>query len=82
MVAVLMLAIAMVLLVDRFYGHSTLAFAAAIVVLVIANAPMVRFNCPGCGRNLFFRGVLVVPWPRRICRTCGHDCDSVAPQNR
>jgi hypothetical protein len=72
----------MVALVDRFFGHSTLAFAAAIIVLVIANAPMLRFNCPACGKNAFFRGVLVVPWPNRICSACGHDCNAADPQNR
>ncbi len=63
--------------VDRFYGHSTLAFAAAIVALVIANTPMLRFNCPGCGKNAFFRGLLVVPWPNRRCSRCGRDLDAV-----
>lgn len=82
MLGVLALAITMVVLVDRLYGHSTLAFAGAIVMLVIANAPMLRFNCPACGTNLFFRGVLVVPWPNRNCSACGHDCSTVDPQNR
>jgi len=49
---------------------------------VIANAPMLRFNCPACGKNAFFRGVLVVPWPNRICSACGHDCNAADPQNR
>lgn len=82
MLGVLALAIGLVVLVDRVYGHSTLAFAAAIIMLVIANAPMLRFNCPACGKNLFFRGVLVVPWPNRICSACGHDCESGNSQNR
>jgi hypothetical protein len=82
MLGVLVLAITMVALVDRFFGHSTLAFAAAIIMLVIANAPMLRFNCPACGKNAFFRGVLVVPWPNRICSACGHDCNAADPQNR
>jgi hypothetical protein len=82
MLGVLVLAITMVALVDRFFGHSTLAFAAAIIMLVIANAPMLRFNCADCGKNAFFRGVLVVPWPNRICSACGHDCSAADPQNR
>lgn len=73
MLGVLALAVLLVAVVDRLYGHSALAFAAAIVLLVIANAPMLRFNCPRCGKNAFFRGILVVPWPNRICTRCGLD---------
>ncbi|MFL0356368.1 hypothetical protein ACI5KX_07785 [Erythrobacter sp. GH1-10] len=71
MLGALMLSILFVLVVDRFYGHSTIAFALAIVGLVAANAPMLRFNCPTCGKNLFFRGIFVVPWPNRVCGKCG-----------
>lgn len=67
--------------VDRFYGHSTLAFAAAIVALVIANTPMLRFNCPNCGKNAFMRGLFVLPWPNRICTRCGHDLDRPLAKN-
>ena len=73
MLAVLAIAVLLVAVVDRFYGHSTLAFAAAIILLVLTNAPMLRFNCPDCGKNAFFRGILVVPWPNRICTRCGLD---------
>jgi len=45
------------------------------MLLLIANAPMLRFNCPQCGKNAFFRGVFVVLWPNRICTRCGHDLD-------
>lgn len=83
MAGVLALAILLVVAVDRFYGHSTIAFTLAIVMLLVANAPMVRFNCPQCGKNAFFRGPLVVFWPNRICRRCGHDLDRPDPsQNR
>lgn len=82
MLGVLALAVLLVVTVDRVYGHSTLAFAAAIMMLLIANAPMLRFNCPRCGKNAFFRGVLVVPWPNRICTRCGADLGAVDSQNR
>jgi hypothetical protein len=82
MLGVLALAILLVAVVDRFYGHSTLAFAAAIVLLVITNAPMLRFNCPQCGKNAFFRGVFVVLWPNRVCSRCGLDLDVPHSQNR
>lgn len=82
MLGVLALAVLVVLAVDRFYGHSSLAFAAAIAMLIIANAPMLRFNCPECGKNAFFRGVFVVPWPNRTCTRCGLDLDAPPSQNR
>lgn len=75
MAAVTALAVLIVVAADRFYGHSALAFAAAIVMLILANAPMLKFNCPKCGKNAFFRGPLVVFWPNRVCTRCGHDLD-------
>jgi predicted RNA-binding Zn-ribbon protein involved in translation (DUF1610 family) len=71
MAGALVLAILFVLVIDTYLGHSTLAFGAAIVGLVIANARMLTFNCPKCGKNLFFRGIFVVPWPNRLCGRCG-----------
>jgi predicted RNA-binding Zn-ribbon protein involved in translation (DUF1610 family) len=82
MLGVLVLAVLLVLGVDRLYGHSSLAFAAAIVMLLVANAPMLRFNCPACGKNAFFRGILVVPWPNRICTRCGQDLKTPPSQDR
>ncbi|MEL6529524.1 MAG: hypothetical protein AAGK01_10315 [Pseudomonadota bacterium] len=76
MLTALLLSITVVLAVDQFYGHSTIAFALAIIGLVIANTPMMRLNCPQCGKNLFFRGMFVVPWPNRICGRCGLELDS------
>lgn len=73
MLGALALAVLLVATADRLLGHSTLAFAAAIVLLIFANAPMLRFNCPRCGKNAFFRGVLVVPWPNRVCTRCRLD---------
>jgi hypothetical protein len=75
MLAMLALAVLLVVVVDRVYGHSTLAFAAAIILLVVANAPMLRLNCQHCGKNAFFRGVFVIPWPNRVCTRCAHDLD-------
>lgn len=82
MLGVLALAIVLVAVVDHFHGHSTLAFVAAIGLLLVANAPMLRFNCPKCGKNAFFRGPFVVLWPNRICTRCGHDLDGHPSQNR
>jgi ribosomal protein S27AE len=82
MLGALALAIGIVVTVDRLYGHSSIAFAAAILLLVVANAPMLRFNCPHCGKNLFFRGIFVVPWPNRTCTRCGTALDMANPQKR
>ncbi|WP_379921152.1 hypothetical protein [Erythrobacter sp. R86502] len=71
----------LVVTVDQVWGHSTLAFAAAILLLLIANAPMLRFNCPTCGKNAFFRGIFVVPWPNRICKRCGRDLSENPPRH-
>jgi predicted RNA-binding Zn-ribbon protein involved in translation (DUF1610 family) len=76
MLGVLALTILFVAVVEVFFGHSNLAFAAAIIALISANARMLTFNCPQCGKNLFFRGALVVFWPQRICGRCGCDCDA------
>lgn len=82
MLGVLALAVLLVVAVDRIYGHSSLAFAAAIMMLIFANAPMLRFNCANCGKNAFFRGPFVIPWPNRICSRCGLDLAAPPSQNR
>lgn len=81
MLAVVALAVLLVVVVDQLYGHSTIAFAAAIVLLVAANTPMLRFNCQQCGKNAFFRGIFVIPWPTRVCARCGDDLDRQLPKN-
>ena len=71
----LVVAILFVAVVERFFGHSSLAFGVAIIGLVFANRRMLGYNCPACGNNVFFRGIFVVPWPNRVCGRCGHDLD-------
>lgn len=82
MLGVLTMAVLLVVTVDRFYGQSTFALAAAIVLLLVANAPMLRFNCTRCGKNAFFRGPFVLPWPNRTCTRCGLDLAAPHSQNR
>ena len=65
------LAILFVAVVERYFGHSSIAFGVAIIGLVVANRHMLSHNCPNCGKNLFFRGIFVVPWPERQCGKCG-----------
>ena len=77
MAGALALSILFVVVVERFFGHSSLAFGVAIVGLVAANSAMLRLNCPQCGKNLFFRGIFVVPWPNRVCGRCGNALDRV-----
>ena len=76
MFVAVLFAVAFVIAVDRIYGHSTIAFAIAIVVLIWLNMPMLRFNCPRCGHNAFFWGFLILPWPRRSCSKCGLDLEA------
>jgi len=75
MLGALGVSILFVLVVDRFFGHSTIAFALAILGLVAANRQMLSMNCPKCDKNLFFRGIFVVPWPNKRCRRCGKELD-------
>ncbi|MEP5938792.1 MAG: hypothetical protein ABJ239_10730 [Erythrobacter sp.] len=73
MMGVLASTIVFVIAWDQIFGHSFLAFAAAIVALVFANGGMLLHNCPHCGKNLFFRGIFVVPWPNKTCGRCKAD---------
>jgi hypothetical protein len=82
MVGALGLSLLLIAAADLLFGHSTLAFAAAIVLLFFVNRPILGFNCPKCGKNAFFRGRIAVFWPNRICTRCGHDLDAHPSQNR
>ncbi|MEP6199846.1 MAG: hypothetical protein ABJ135_00020 [Marinomonas sp.] len=75
MFAALILAIAFVVTIDQLYGHSIIAFALAVLGLIIANRKMLSFNCPQCDKNLFVRGPFVVLWPQRICSKCNAELD-------
>jgi hypothetical protein len=82
MAGALMLALLLIATSDLLFGHSTLAFAAAIVLLFVVNRPILGFNCGRCGKNAFFRGRLAVFWPNRICTRCGQDLDAAPSQKR
>ena len=82
MAGALVFALVLIATSDLLFGHSTIAFAAAIVVLFFVNRPILGFNCPRCGKNAFFRGRLAVFWPNRICSACGNDLDAAPSQNR
>lgn len=40
---------------------------------VIGVVQTFRHACPRCGRSLFVRGFVGVPWPARTCSKCGCD---------
>ncbi len=82
MAGALVLSILLIATSDQLFGHSTLAFVAAIVLLFIVNRPILGFNCPRCGKNAFFRGRFAVFWPNRHCTRCGLDLDAPPSQNR
>ncbi|MEM9310610.1 MAG: hypothetical protein AAGA34_04115 [Pseudomonadota bacterium] len=71
MLGALTIAVLFVVVIERYFGHSSVAFGVAIVGLIAANRSMLTHNCPRCGKNLFFRGIFVVPWPNRTCGRCG-----------
>lgn len=75
-------AIVLVIASDIVFGHSVIAFALAVGVLIVLNLPMLRFNCPRCGTNVFFRGMVLLPWPRRICGKCGLALDRAEPTDQ
>ena len=75
MLGALVVSILFVAVVERFFGHSSIAFGVAIIGLVAANRRMLSYNCPNCGKNVFFRGIFVVPWPDRVCGRCGEELD-------
>ncbi|MFO6447548.1 hypothetical protein ACLBKU_10425 [Erythrobacter sp. NE805] len=79
MAGALVLAMLLIAISDRLFGHSTLAFAAAIAGLFLVNRPILGFNCPRCGKNAFFRGRFAVFWPNRVCGRCGEQLDRVYP---
>ena len=68
-----------IIAVERFYGHSTWAFAIVAVVLIAINFRLWRYACPRCGSNLFMRRVLIMPWPNRVCSQCGLDLKGEQP---
>ena len=82
MAGALVLSILLIATSDQLFGHSTLAFVAAIVLLFIVNRPILGFNCPRCGKNAFFRGRFAVFWPNRHCTRCWLDLDAPPSQNR
>ena len=55
-----------------------IAFAIVIFGLFMANIGILGFNCPTCRKNLFFyRGILMLPWPNKVCGRCGTDLTKV-----
>jgi len=41
--------------------------------LLVGGIGSLILACPNCGKSLFMRGFISVPWPAKICGKCGHD---------
>ncbi len=72
------LGLLMVIIWDRYLPHSTIPFVIAIAMLLYLGRDMRLLNCPRCGKNLFMRRWLSVPWPNRVCTRCGLDLGSAS----
>ena len=73
MFGILAMGVLFVIGVESIIGHSSWAFAVVVVALIFVNRRALRYNCPRCGSNMFWRGVLPFPWPNRTCSKCGLD---------
>ncbi len=82
MVWALLGSIGFVVASDIMFGHSVIAFAIAAAALIVLNLPMLQINCPRCGTNVFFRGMVLLPWPRRSCGKCGLSFDHAEPHDQ
>lgn len=51
-----------------------MAFAA--LWLLVGGIGSLLLSCPKCGKLLFMRGFMSVPWPAKTCRKCGLDLTS------
>ena len=77
------LGVVFIIAVDQLIGHSSIAFAIVIFGLFMANIGILGFNCPNCRKNLFFyRGILMLPWPNKVCGRCGTDLTKEPWQGR
>ena len=77
MLGIVLLGFLFIVAIDQMVGHSDLAFAVVIFALIVSNARILTYRCPRCGNNLFFRGLLVLPWPNRRCSRCALDLTTV-----
>ena len=39
--------------------------------LLIGGIRSLLLSCPKCGKSLYLRGMISVPWPEKICSKCG-----------
>ncbi|MFN3388581.1 MAG: hypothetical protein ACK40O_06575 [Allosphingosinicella sp.] len=47
--------------------------------VAVAGLGSLAFRCPRCGKNLFMKGIMSVPWPAARCRRCGTDLTALPP---
>jgi len=55
-------------------GHP--AFVTGAIFLMLLNLRHFAYCCPNCGSNLFYRGIIAMPWPNRTCSKCGTVLDT------
>lgn len=70
LLAITAVGVAVSILTERSYGHSTVPFALTAMALLALNTRLGRFTCPRCGSNLFVRRRIAMPWPNRRCSRC------------
>jgi ribosomal protein S27AE len=47
--------------------------------MIIGGVRSLLLSCPDCGKSLFMRGFVSVPWPAKRCSRCGADLTVVRP---
>ena len=71
-----------VVIFDRAFGRSWIAFAICSIALFAMATGMWKYNCPRCGTNLFMRRGIPLPLPNKTCSKCGLDLAAeTAPPN-
>jgi len=65
------------------FGASSQTIFAVIVPLgfawfLIAGIRSFLIACPSCGKSVFMRGFVSLPWPAKRCSRCGTDLTTAA----
>lgn len=70
------------LTLSAFGASSQMMFAVvvplALAWVLIGGIRSFLIACPTCGKSLFMRGFVSVPWPAKRCGRCGSDLTKVS----